>query len=196
MAWLKTVPEALFWLTHPLFGLRSTYRQMKGVYVRMTDDDFMRLALLEAKKGFQKGIFPVGAVAAYGSEVIGSTYWLSGSIYPELLAAVWATIALHIDQRKNVTIYTTVQPSYPCVLGLARWRIGRVVYGLPDAIQGATGFPVASLPADLQGVLPIMSGPVFPKESQDLIKAYCTYHMQSALKVSSYHAIDLAFRPL
>ncbi len=108
----------------------------------MLDDHyFMRQALQEAHKAFDKGEVPVGAVMVSGQRIIARAHNLT-----ELLNDVTAhaemqaiTAAAHVMGGKyliDCTLYVTVEPCPMCA-GALRWaQISRIVYGASDEKRG------------------------------------------------------------
>ena len=110
----------------------------------MEDEDFMRLALLEAQKAFDLQEVPVGAVAVLEGKVIASAYnqvesRQDASMHAELLCLQRAAQKTGNWRLLGVTLYSTLEPCAMCAGALFSFRVKRVVWGAPDVRQGADG---------------------------------------------------------
>lgn len=121
----------------------------------MTKDEFyMGKALAEAKKAFDLGEIPIGAVIIYQKKVIAAAYNLrenlpSATAHAELLAIEKACRQLHRWRLTGCTLYVTVEPCPMCAGAIVNSRIDRVVYGCPDSKGGGcrSVFAIADSPA-------------------------------------------------
>jgi tRNA(adenine34) deaminase len=109
------------------------------------DELFMRMALEEAHKAFDKGEVPVGAVLTDGGEtVLARAHNLTvtaadPTAHAEVLAIRHAALALGNERLTGTTLYVTLEPCCMCA-GAAVWaRIGRLVFGAADPKAGAAG---------------------------------------------------------
>jgi tRNA(adenine34) deaminase len=111
---------------------------------RNTDEDFMRLALVEAEKAAALGETPVGAVLVIGGEVIAAAHnmretWQDPTAHAELLAVREASAQLGTWRLPDATLYATLEPCLMCAGALVLARVNRLVYGCRDAKAGALG---------------------------------------------------------
>ncbi len=104
----------------------------------------MQLAIEEAKKAYEMGEVPVGAVLVWNNEVIARAHNLvearqEASAHAELLCMVAA--AAHLDNWRllNTTLYSTLEPCSMCAGAMLLSRIGALVWGAPDFRHGAHG---------------------------------------------------------
>ena len=109
-----------------------------------TDEEFMRLALIEAEKAAVQGETPIGAVLVIGNEVVAAAHnmretWQDPTAHAELLAVREAAAKLGRWRLNDATIYVTLEPCLMCSGALVLARIGRVVYGCRDPKAGALG---------------------------------------------------------
>jgi tRNA(adenine34) deaminase len=109
------------------------------------DELFMRMALEEAHKAFDKGEVPVGAVLTDGgATVLARAHNLTvtaadPTAHAEVLAIRHAALALGNERLTGTTLYVTLEPCCMCA-GAAVWaRIGRLVFGAADPKAGAAG---------------------------------------------------------
>ena len=97
----------------------------------MADDKFyMREALAEARRAFDEGEIPIGAVVVCQGRIIARTHNLT-----ERLTDVTA----HAEMPE-CTLYVTVEPCPMCAGALGWAQIGRVVYGASDEKRGYRRF--------------------------------------------------------
>lgn len=106
-----------------------------------TDEYFMKQALIEAQKAFDKGEVPVGAVIVAGNRIIARAHNLSEQLndftaHAEMQAYTSATNYLGSKYLNECTLYVTLEPCVMCA-GAAFWtRIGNIVYGASDPKRG------------------------------------------------------------
>jgi tRNA(adenine34) deaminase len=110
----------------------------------MTDQDFMALALAEAKQAGLRGEVPVGAILIKDGEVIASgSNAVIGlhdpSAHAEVLALRAAGQALQNYRLPDCELYVTLEPCAMCAAAMIHARISRVVYGASDPKTGAAG---------------------------------------------------------
>lgn len=108
----------------------------------MLDDEyFMRQALQEAHKAFDKGEVPVGAVMVSGQRIIARAHNLTEILndvtaHAEMQAITAAANVIGGKYLTDCTLYVTVEPCPMCA-GALRWaQITRIVYGTPDEKRG------------------------------------------------------------
>lgn len=111
----------------------------------MLDDEyFMRQALQEAHKAFEKEEVPVGAVIVADQRIIARAHNLTEMLndvtaHAEMQAVTAAANVLGGKYLTDCTLYVTVEPCPMCA-GALRWaQITRVVYGTPDEKRGYSG---------------------------------------------------------
>lgn len=110
----------------------------------MVDEDFMRLALIEAKKAYDLGEVPVGAVIVQHGKVISSAYNLreiqkKAIAHAEILAIDKACKNLGGWRLPKCTMYVTLEPCPMCAGAIINARIDRVVFGAFDLKSGSCG---------------------------------------------------------
>jgi tRNA(adenine34) deaminase len=110
----------------------------------MNDFDYMRLALTEAAKALASGDVPIGAVAIYKGEVIGSGYNRreadhDPTAHAEMLAIREAAARLGHWRLDGVTLYCTLEPCTMCAGAMVLARLPRLVYAAVDPKAGAAG---------------------------------------------------------
>ena len=108
----------------------------------MKDQDFMREALNEAKKAFEKGEIPIGAVIVQNGSIITRNHNRREKLHDptahaEILVMREAGEILGGWRLSNTTVYVTIEPCPMCAGALVQSRVSRIVYGAPDIKAGA-----------------------------------------------------------
>ncbi len=117
----------------------------------MLDDTyFMRQALLEAGKAFDKGEVPVGAVVVSKERIIARAHNLTELLtdvtaHAEMLAITAASNVLGGKYLNDCTLYVTVEPCVMCAGAIAWAQLGRLVYGTEDEKRGYQRYAPDSL---------------------------------------------------
>ena len=121
----------------------SFYNFEDNVTTDQEDEHFMRLALNEAKKAFDAGEIPIGAVVVCKGKVIGRGYNLTEQLndvtaHAEMQAFTAAAQTLGGKYLKECTLYVTIEPCVMCA-GASYWtQISRIVYGAKEDKRGFT----------------------------------------------------------
>ena len=108
----------------------------------MADDTFyMKQALLEAQKAYDKGEVPVGAVVVCKDRIIARAYNLTETLndvtaHAEMQAITAAANTLGGKYLNECTLYVTVEPCVMCAGAIAWAQLGRLVFGAEDAKRG------------------------------------------------------------
>lgn len=110
----------------------------------MTDEDYMREALAEAKKAWAVGEVPVGAVLVKEGEIIGRGFNQpisshDPSAHAEVMALRDAAKNLGNYRLVDSTLYVTFEPCSMCAGAIFHARVKRVVYGAAEYKTGAAG---------------------------------------------------------
>jgi tRNA(adenine34) deaminase len=105
------------------------------------DNHFMKIALQEAHKAFERGEVPVGAVIVTNQRVIARAHNLTEVLndvtaHAEMQAITAAADMLGGKYLTDCTLYVTVEPCPMCA-GALRWaQLSRLVYGASDPKRG------------------------------------------------------------
>ena len=107
----------------------------------MTDEEYMRKALEEAREAFRRDEVPVGAVVVARDRIIARAHNLTETLHDvtahaEMQAITAAADSLGGKYLDACTLYVTVEPCVMCAGALGWSQIDRVVYGAPDAKRG------------------------------------------------------------
>ncbi len=106
-----------------------------------SDEHFMREAMKEAQKAFDKGEIPVGAVVVSNNQIIARAYnqteLLSDvTAHAEMLAITAAANHLGGKYLIDCTLYITLEPCVMCAGALTWSQIGSVIYAAKDVKRG------------------------------------------------------------
>jgi len=108
------------------------------------DLHFMREALKEAKKAFEKEEVPVGAVLVHGNKIIARGHnqvemLRDATAHAEMLCLTSGASFLENWRLSDTTLYCTLEPCCMCAGALFSARVSRLVWGAPDVRLGANG---------------------------------------------------------
>lgn len=138
---------------------------------------YMRLALSEARKAYDIGQVPIGAVLVIDNKVVGSGSNANNKFKDFFHHAENRLIeenARAIKRAKKnsleVELYSTLEPCLMCFGAAVLNRIGRIVYGCPDPVAGAT--KVKPPTKWYRGKWPVIRRNVLRRECYDLFVGY------------------------
>jgi tRNA(adenine34) deaminase len=105
-------------------------------------EDFMRVALAEARAGLAAGEVPVGAVVVVGGVIVGQAHnapigLVDPSAHAEVLALRETARKIGNYRMPDATLFATLEPCAMCCGAVIQARLARVVYGAPDPRAGA-----------------------------------------------------------
>ena len=108
------------------------------------DENWMQLALAQARRAAAMGEVPVGAVVACGDEVVASACNERESArdplaHAEILAIRAAAAALGRWRLSGCTLVVTLEPCPMCAGAVVNARLDRLVFGAGDPRAGAAG---------------------------------------------------------
>lgn len=104
----------------------------------------MRQALREARKAFDSGEVPVGAIVVHQNKVIGRAYnqtklLKDPTAHAEMIAITQSCEVLSSEHLPETTLYVTLEPCPMCVGAMILARISRLVFGAREKKTGACG---------------------------------------------------------
>lgn len=107
----------------------------------MTDEQYMREALKEARAALEDGEIPIGAVVVCRDRIIGRGHNLTETLHDvtahaEMQAITAATEYLGGKYLQDCTLYVTLEPCVMCAGALGWSQCSRVVYGAADPRRG------------------------------------------------------------
>ena len=115
-------------------------------------DLFMAEALIEAKKAYNMGEVPIGAVVVRDGKIIGRGHNLretqkDPTLHAEILAIQMAAKALGGWRLISCDIYVTIEPCPMCAGAMIQGRLNRLIFGASDLKSGCAG-SLYNLPED------------------------------------------------
>ena len=121
--------------------LERNVERCREVMNREIDEQFMRMALVQARLAREKGEVPVGAVLIRGGEVLSAAHnrLITGhdpSAHAEMLAIRQAAERLENYRLTETTLYVTLEPCIMCAGAMIHARVDRLVYGARDPKSG------------------------------------------------------------
>ncbi len=103
-------------------------------------EEYMLLAIEEAKKAFLMGEVPIGAVIVYNDKVIAKAYNCKEKLkcatkHAEIIAVEKASKILGNWRLNGCELYVTLEPCPMCASAIKQSRIKKVYYGLSNKDQ-------------------------------------------------------------
>ncbi len=122
--------------------------------MNLTDEQYMRQALLLAEAAYQKGEVPVGALLVGQTGIISRAHnrreeLHDATAHAEMLVLQEGGRRLGSWRLLNTTLYVTLEPCPMCAGALVHARVSRLVFGTRDPKGGAAG-SLYNIPADLR----------------------------------------------
>lgn len=110
----------------------------------MTDRDFMKIALEEARQAAAENEVPVGAVVVCKENIVARAHnrrMASGNPmdHAEIMALREAAASLGGWRLEGCSVYVTLEPCPMCAGALVQARVARLVFGARDPKLGAAG---------------------------------------------------------
>ena len=143
----------------------------------MDPEKYMREALLEAQKAFQKGEVPVGAVVEHDGVIIGRGHNLTETAkdptgHAEMIAIRQAAETLGGWRLSGCRLYVTTEPCSMCSGAIVLSRIEKLYIGTMDPKAGACG-SLTNIPQDprLNHFVEIETG-ILQEECAQLLKEF------------------------
>ena len=107
----------------------------------MTDEHYMKMALIEAEAAANINEIPIGAIIVCQNQIIARAHNLTESLndvtaHAEMQAITIASDFLGGKYLHNCTLYVTVEPCAMCAGAIGWAQIERVVYGTSDEKKG------------------------------------------------------------
>lgn len=105
---------------------------------------FMKLALLQAQKAFEKDEIPVGAIVVKEGKVIGRGYnqremLNDPTAHAEIIAITAAANTIEDWRLNDCILYVTKEPCAMCAGAIINSRLKMVVFGCYDKEMGCCG---------------------------------------------------------
>lgn len=144
----------------------------------MEDDiKYMKMALAEARKAYQRGEVPIGAVVVCNDQVVGRGFNLreqtqDPTSHAEMIALREAAENEASWRLENCQLYVTLEPCPMCAGAILQSRIKRLVYGASDPKAGAVRSLYQLLDDDRFNHQVEVEAGVMEKESAQLLKDF------------------------
>ncbi|MDG1271195.1 MAG: nucleoside deaminase [Flavobacteriaceae bacterium] len=126
----------------------------------LDDSYFMKQALVEAQKAYEKDEVPVGAVVVIQQKIIARAHNLTEQLHDvtahaEMQAITSAANYLNGKYLKGCTLYVTLEPCVMCAGALYWSQLERVVFAAADPKRGFVSAGIGLHPKTLysQGVM-------------------------------------------
>jgi len=144
------------------------------------DELFMTRALTLARKALLIGQLPIGAALVLDQEVIAEAYCSDKGLrrlhHPELLVLLVCDGRRYdLQERRNMTLYTNLEPCVMCFGAAMSCCVGRIVYGLSAPVDGAlsrVSEPGLNRMVDPEYTSPDVVGSVLRHESYTVFEAF------------------------
>jgi len=148
----------------------------------MIGDDFdkevwMRMALQEARKAYEIGEVPVGAVIILDNQIIGRGFNQTEKLkdptaHAEILAITSACEAIGDWRLENADLYCTLEPCSMCAGAAVLARIRTIYFGASDPKFGACG-SIFNIPVDprLNHRITVRGG-IMADETADIMRQF------------------------
>ena len=112
--------------------------------LELNHEYWMRHALLLAKRAWDEGEVPVGAVLVHNNQVIGEGWNRpigrhDPTAHAEIMALRQGGLVLQNYRLLDTTLYVTLEPCVMCSGAMVHSRIGTLVFGARDEKTGAAG---------------------------------------------------------
>lgn len=140
--------------------------------ILLSDEFFMREAIKEAKKAYEKDEIPIGAVIVSRERIIARAHNLTETLqdvtaHAEMQAITSAQYFLGAKYLKECTLFVTLEPCPMCA-GACYWsQMQRVVFGAKDLKKG-----YSLISGDLLHRKTETSSGILQKECLDLLQDF------------------------
>ncbi len=112
-----------------------------NIIIEQPDEYYMQQALKEAKKAYEIGEVPVGAVVVINHKIIARGHnqvelLNDATAHAEMIALTSAFSELGAKYLPNATLFVTLEPCVMCTGALFWSKLSRIVYGATDEKNG------------------------------------------------------------
>ncbi|WP_027002884.1 nucleoside deaminase [Hugenholtzia roseola] len=134
---------------------------------------FMRLALLEAQKAFERGEIPVGALVVQENKILARGYNLTEALqdvtaHAEMIALSAAANTLNFKYLAGASIFVTLEPCLMCAGALAWSQVSALYFGAADEKRGFVRLGEGTVfPKKVK-----IEGGILAQECQDLLRTF------------------------
>ena len=140
------------------------------------DTHYMKEALKEARKAFEKDEVPVGAVIVSDGRVIARAHnqikmLKDPTAHAEMIAITQAAEFLASERLLKATLYATIEPCAMCGGAMVLGRIDRLVFGAADPKTGVFGSKLDLNSLKLNHAIKVTKG-VLEEECAGILKEF------------------------
>lgn len=138
---------------------------------------YMKQALIEAKKAFERDEVPVGAVIVFKDEIIARAHnqikmLRDPTAHAEMIAITQASAYFKSERLNGCDLYVTIEPCSMCVGASVLARLRTIIFGSADVKTGACGSVLnLAKPKLFNHSLEVISG-ILEQESRTLIQDF------------------------
>ena len=137
-----------------------------------SDEYFMKQALLEANKAFERHEVPIGAIIVSNNQIIARAHnsvehLADSTAHAEILAITSASNHLGSKYLTDCSLYVTVEPCPMCAGAISLAQISKLIYGTSDPKIGYTNYSSEIINNKIE----IVSG-ILETESSELLKQF------------------------
>lgn len=116
--------------------------------IPMTDTEYMKLAIEEAKKAEAEGEIPIGALVVYKDLIIATAHnekehTNDPTAHAEITALRKAARFLGTWRLTGASLYVTIEPCPMCAGALLNARVTRLIYGAPQSAVRSGGLQIS-----------------------------------------------------
>lgn len=140
------------------------------------NNEYMNLALKEAKKAYKKLEVPIGAVIVKDGKIIAKAHNLrekkqSSLAHAEILAIKEACEKLESWRLDGAELYVTLEPCAMCAGAITQARIKKVYFGAKDEKNGCVG-SIANIFDDIKTTHKVEYEYIENKECSDILSNF------------------------
>jgi hypothetical protein bcoam_00240 len=140
------------------------------------NNEYMNLALKEAKKAYKKLEVPIGAVIVKDGKIIARAHNLrekkqSSLAHAEILAIKKACEKLESWRLDGAELYVTLEPCAMCAGAITQARIKKVYFGAKDEKNGCVG-SIANIFDDIKTTHKVEYEYIENKECSDILSNF------------------------
>jgi tRNA(adenine34) deaminase len=108
----------------------------------MTDEQYMHMAIEQARTAALRGEVPIGALVVVGDRIVAAAgnrtiTDCDPTAHAEIVALRQAAHVLNNYRLAGAVLYVTIEPCAMCAGAMVQARIARLVYGADEAKGGA-----------------------------------------------------------
>lgn len=140
------------------------------------NNEYMNLALKEAKKAYKKLEVPIGAVIVKDGKIVARAHNLrekkqSSLAHAEILAIKKACEKLESWRLDGAELYVTLEPCAMCAGAITQARIKKVYFGAKDEKNGCVG-SIANIFDDIKTTHKVEYEYIENKECSDILSNF------------------------